>query len=175
MDFWQDCPDTGHWQEGHYKQLDACTSFAEMVIIAKSVIAHLAGGRNGQIVQICGPMTTGGLGSFDLNCRLFKNAIVVARKSGLHVFNQLPFQTAMLKIIHVKPKNGRYPVEILDEFYEPVFRSGLIHRALFIPKWETSTGSLWERKTLTRIGIPIGEYPYQWYKEALALSGLQAA
>lgn len=42
---------------------------------------------------------------------------------------------------------------ILEEFYLPIFSSGRIKEAWFIPGWRTSTGARWEREKLTAFGV----------------------
>jgi len=113
------------------------------------------------IVQICGPMSTGGCGSFEGNMARFNRAIEVARMHDLAVYNQLLFQDAMVRIC--KWKEGQpYPTDILTIFHGRVLSSGYITKGLFLSGWETSVGACWEREFLTSFNIPVEEYPAEW-------------
>ncbi len=65
-------------------------------------------------------MSTGGQGCLAHNVVLFGKAIEVLQRRGLHVFNQLPFQESMLRIIELTKETG-YCQAILDDFYLPIF------------------------------------------------------
>ncbi|MEZ4180468.1 MAG: DUF4406 domain-containing protein [Candidatus Doudnabacteria bacterium] len=103
-----------------------------------------------QIVQVCGPMTTGGLGSFEKNMEFFNRAITVLEDQGYIVFNQTSYNNDMLRIYAQTNENG-YPQDLLVDFYEPIFKSKLIKELHFLPKWETSVGSRWERATAQKL------------------------
>lgn len=135
-------------------------------------------GGDKPIVQICGPMTTGGVGTVEGNMRIFELAIERAHNSGILVFNQLPFEITIKKLAKKRgPKDG-YFTDILDLFYKPVLTSGFIDTTVFLPTWRTSNGANWERELSTSHGLRIGEYcpemfksvMTQYYNEKLAAS-----
>lgn len=89
---------------------------------------------------VCGPIMTGGKGSPKENLIFFNWWIRELRRRGLNVFSQMPFEPHMQRIYR---KTG---VDILEEFYRPLFTSGKIHSFHFIPGWRTSKGAKWERR-----------------------------
>ncbi len=114
-----------------------------------------------EIVQICGPMTTGGLGSLEENMAQFSRAIEQAERQGLRVFNQIPFQGAIIRITdHHDGKE--YCVDILEVFYRRIFECGHVSRTLFLPGWQESRGARWERSFVSELGIAAEEYPREW-------------
>ena len=114
------------------------------------------------IVQICGPVSTGGLGSIDKNLDRFNKAIIAAKGNGLQVFDQVPFEKEIKRISQKYPITNGYCMPILDVFYKKIFESGHIKVALFLPDWKSSSGATWERNLVTRLGIEVREYPQQW-------------
>ena len=114
------------------------------------------------IVQICGPMTTGGRGSLKANMAFFKKAQLVASDKGLVIFDQTPFQDAMIRLSLEWGKRKEYCMPILEVFYRGVFQSGYIAALYFLPDWERSVGSIWERKEGVKLGLTILEYPMEW-------------
>ncbi len=162
-----------HWTAD---DLAACAEMDTLFGLARLAIAMLdrlkLETKCDRIYQICGPMSTGGLGNLQDNMILFKEAIVVAREKGWIVFNQVPFQDAMIRIVKYYERKD-YAQEILDEFYLPVFESHRIACAPFIPYWHTSKGAAWEREKVGSLGhIMVFDYPAQWYRLALKRVGL---
>jgi hypothetical protein len=73
--------------------------------------------------------------------------------SGHAVFDQVPFDSKFGQLItHI---TDRYPTEILDEFYLPIFSSGKIKKLFFIKGWESSFGARWEHDRAKELGIEI--------------------
>ncbi|MBU4536579.1 DUF4406 domain-containing protein [Patescibacteria group bacterium] len=103
---------------------------------------------------VCGPISTGGKGSVKANMNYLKEVIYELQKNGHNVFNQIPFEDPMQKMIKLFKTKG-YPYWILNDFYLPVFKSGLIKKLNFIPGWQSSTGARWEHKQAQRIGIEV--------------------
>src|SRR6185369_930065 len=50
------------------------------------------------VVQICGPMSTGGKGSLAANMAYFRKAVAYAKSQGILVFDQSPFEDAMVRL-----------------------------------------------------------------------------
>jgi hypothetical protein len=149
-----------HWSDEHRQRLGAVMSLEEAGLMATEMLAELrASGK--EIVQICGPMTTGGLGNLEANMARFAEAIETARQNGLLVFNQIPFQEVIIRVTN-HHNGGSYEMDILEVFYRTIFESGHVSRALFLPDWESSRGATWERDVVTRCGISVEEYPSEW-------------
>jgi len=145
------------------KMLETVRTFHELANLAIAALKRRKDdGR--EIVQICGPFTTGGCGDLEGNMERFKRAIEVAEKHGLVVFDQTAFQDAMVRIC--KWGEGcEYPTEILTVFYDAVLRSGHIRKGIFLPDWESSIGASWERGFLTELGLAVEDYPPEWITE----------
>lgn len=114
----------------------------------------------GDVHQVCGPISTGGLGTRELNNARFALAIERAQANGLLVFNQLPFQEALVRLSRY-PEPG-YNELNLEEFYGPIFACGHVRRVLFLSDWQTSRGARWERERAAEHAITIDEYPEHW-------------
>jgi len=153
-----------------FEKIANSSSMPELANIAISILEKLS--FFGEVHQLCGPMSTGGFNQRETNIKLFTFAIEVAREKGLLIFNQIPFQKAMVRLSSLASQ-GQYKQDILDFFYLPVFQSGFVKKILFLPLWETSLGAVWERNVLkTMNNASIDEYPLAWYEEALKKAGL---
>lgn len=149
------------WTQLETEALKAANSMEDTAEVALSILCKMRGFNNDVIVQICGPMSTGGLGSLELNMFRFNRAIDVAQNNGIIVFNQVPFQEAMIRIAEQRKIKG-YFMDILEVFYRQVFESGLIKKGLFLPDWQSSVGASWERELMLELGIIVEEYPSEW-------------
>jgi hypothetical protein len=158
------CP---YWTEDFRQAVNTCRSFDEMGEIAIRVLQSMPQ----PISQVCGPISTGGLGSRERNTAVFVRCINELRKRQLNPFDQFPLQDAMTRLgeeWHRLHPQESYCMPLLDEVYQAIFASGLLKRTYFLPGWETSFGSRWERETLTRLGIEIHEFPREWYDVVVA-------
>lgn len=134
-------------------------SFADLARHALEVIAVR---RLSEIV--CGPITTGGFGEAGMNVLLFNHAIELLELEGRPMFNQISyeFRLAQLDTAWKKEGNGDYCHPILTDFYEPIFRSRRLHRAWFLPGWETSVGATWEHEILSELRCSIMYLRKDW-------------
>lgn len=148
------------WTEKEITALEGVKSFEEAADIAISILVRMQ--EAGQpVVQICGPMSTGGRGSLEDNMAHFRRAIDKAVENGLTVFNQTPFQDAIIRLSNYY-ESKEYNMDILEVFYRRVFESGHLHKILFLPDWESSIGARWERKLGSELGLTVEEYPSEW-------------
>jgi hypothetical protein len=132
-------------------------TFTELVDVGLIILNRM----NQPIVQVCGPISTGGTGSAKENLKLFSVAINFLNKNGLNVFNQLPFERAFDRIMKGYKIIG-YDTPILEEFYKPIFKSGKIKRIYLLPRWEKSVGARWEYNCAKKLGIKISKIPDRW-------------
>mgnify|MGYP003395119273 CR=1 FL=1 len=102
--------------------------------------------------MVCGPITTGGLGNLHDNLALFTRAIVHLDARGEHVFTQLPFETAMQRIKANKDYCNKKN-QLLETFFRPIFNSGRIKMLYFMPRWNTSVGTMWEHDLAKKMYI----------------------
>jgi hypothetical protein len=143
-------------------------SFAELVPIAIDELKKFADGAE----VVCGPITTGGRGSIEANLAVFNGSIRALQQEGRPVFNQVPYEERFFffkkRWLAADPtRAGQYYMPILEEFYLPIFQTGLIKRGWFIPGWESSFGTRWERKTLPEHGAEIHDLTTDWIDRIL--------
>ena len=115
---------------------------------------------NAHIIQCCGPITNGGLGSFEENIQELTKAIAFLIIKRDPVFNQLPFGKDMMRILNEElciPASERKERNaiILEKFYDPLLKSGHIKELKFLHLWHTSEGTLYEHKKAKEYGIHI--------------------
>ena len=151
-----------YYEPEDFAKLETASSFYELAEVAINIIKRIKEGGN-EVVQLCGPMSSGGLGNMEDNFTFFREAIKKAREHGLIVFDQTPFQDAMQRLSE-HPVTEFYNMDILEIFYKRLFESGLISKVLFLPKWETSKGACWERDFLSDKPVIIEDYPIDWLK-----------
>ena len=149
-----------YWTRKQKQKLKLISSPVKFAKIAISVLESMPQ----PISELCGPISTGGLGDFDKNIKVFKRGIKELKFQGLNPFDQTPLQLAFDQMILNWKESGNtgYCLPIL-EVYELIFKSGLINEGIFLPGWESSFGARWERETLSKLGIKISEFPEEWY------------
>ena len=152
---------TYYWTVAERTALEKISSWDDMIPVALGILRRMSALEK-PIVQICGPMTTGGRGSLAANMAFFKRAQLVASNHGLVIFDQTPFQDAMIRLSSEWGKRQEYCTPILEVFYRGVFQSGHVSALYFLPGWEGSVGSRWEREEGARLSLTILEYPMEW-------------
>ncbi len=139
-----------YWREEDYEQVENATTYNELRDVAFRVLARAPK----PCAEVCGPITTGGLGSIEKNLKRFNEEIRKLQKTGVEVFDQMPFEESMQRIKKLHETKG-YLTNLLYEFYLPIFESGLIRTLYFLPDWKTSSGARWEHEQALRLGIEI--------------------
>jgi hypothetical protein len=150
-----------HWTKRELSLLKGVSTFEDLVPIGVDVLRRMREADE-HIVQICGPMTTGGRGDLKANMDFFKKAQAVARVNGMHVFDQTPFEEAMLRLSKGHLERGAYPEPILHVVYRGFFATGFIRELPFLPGWQSSVGATWERKEAVAHGILVTDFPAPW-------------
>lgn len=154
-----------YWTETERAKLDQALTFSELVPIALAVIGRLPR----PVVEVCGPLTTGGSGSELLNLIRFEQALRMLERRGFNVFDQLPFQVAMKRISATRPQADAW-LGLLEQFYGPLFRSGQIAEGLYLPDWRSSRGACWERQVMADCGIITSTIPAEWLADCPAFA-----
>ncbi len=154
-----------HWTELEIRVLEGITSFHEMIPVGVTILHKMREADDRPIFQICGPMSTGGAGSLELNMRRFILAQKVARENGLYVFDQTPFQDAMIRLSQPWVDRKEYCTEILHIFYRGIFKTKILKGLVFLPGWESSVGTRWEREEALLHGLEVSEYPIEWMEQ----------
>jgi len=150
-----------YWTPEEKEKLEKISSFEEAADLAVNILSRM-NEEGKEVVQLCGPMSTGGAGNLALNMERFQKAVDKAAEKGLLVFDQVPFQNTIIRLCELREDNPEYNWEILDIFYKRIFESGHVKRALFLPGWEKSVGASWERDLVTKLGLVVEEYPLEW-------------
>lgn len=137
-----------YWTQQEISLLETATDFSELKDIALIVLRRMQRG----IVQVCGPISTGGLGSVEANISRFDEVITRLTSEGENVFDQIPFEDSMHRIKEQRPCDG-YNFALLEEFYAPIFESGLIWKFYFLQDWQSSVGARWEHEQACKLNI----------------------
>lgn len=138
-----------YWSEEDFKDLGKCENPTDLLSVAMRVIKRMPMEGLG---QVCGPITTGGMGNIKDNLNLFNETIKKLQREGVNLFDQMPFEDPM-QSLKDKP-NGNYQ-NILIDFYQPIFKSGYIKKLYFMPGWENSNGARWEHDLAKELDIEI--------------------
>ena len=107
---------------------------------------------NQPVLQICGPISSGGFGSVKENIEYLQSVIYEVQRAGFSVFDQLEYERDLDWIMGPSTDDDHM---ILEYFYDPILRSGYISGLVFVPLWETSVGCLWENKLGMSLNLPI--------------------
>jgi hypothetical protein len=139
-----------YWNDEDLLALEQADTMPQMLQIALGVLKRMPQ----PVAQVCGPISTGGRGSILENLVAFNETIVFLQAEGESVFDQMPFEAPMQRVKTTLPK-GQYALTLLDDFYLPIFETGLIKKMYFMPDWESSHGAKWEHEQAKRLGIEI--------------------
>lgn len=156
-----------YWTRKELLALESVKSMDNLAEIAITILARMSKQKK-PIVQICGPMSTGGFYNLSKNMRIFEHIISKAENAGHLVFNQIPFQKSIIKICNFKEDFTVYPIEILEIFYKKIFKSGFISKTLFIPDYKSfkgyksSKGASWEYELCKKEKICAEICPIEW-------------
>ena len=139
-----------YWTEGDFDKLKNAKTINELYEIAVQIINRMPK----DVVQVCGPITNGGKGSIEENLKFLNQTIQELQNKGVSIFDQMPFEESFHRIIQEYAGNQKY-VNILDDFYAPLFSLNKIKKLYFIPGWETSRGANWEYQRAKETSIEI--------------------
>jgi hypothetical protein len=141
-----------YWNEKHLESISIAESYHELGKVAFDILRIMPI----PISQVCGPISSGGEGSLEKNLKIFEETIKKLALRGENMFNQIPFEKPMQNI---KEKSNLPYMEtglkLLNDFYLPIFRSGMVSRLYFIHGWESSFGARWEHDRAKELNIKI--------------------
>lgn len=142
--------------DNELKLIAAAGSFSQLSKIAIAMIEKQIRLTGRYLGEVCGPISTGGLGDREKNLEVFNLTIRKLEREGVALFDQIPFEDK-IKELAEKILAGRktYCFEILEQFYLPIFETHLINSFYFIHGWEDSIGAEWERSQAKRLKITI--------------------
>jgi len=138
-----------YWTPFNIFDLRQAATFEALFSVAHSVLLRMPQ----PVSMVCGPITSGGLGTREKNLDAFKKTIKNLSEKGIVVFSQMPFEEPMWKIQKTPYYKGG--CHTLEGFYLPIFESGLVKKFYFIRGWESSLGATWEHTQAKRLGIEI--------------------
>jgi hypothetical protein len=140
-----------YWDKDDLEKVNKVISIEELYTIAKKIVTKMPK----PIVQVCGPISTGGQGSIEANLNLFNQTILSLQAQDLSVFDQMPFEESMARLSLELRAQGKYDNSILTDFYFPLFESGNISTFYFLPNWQSSVGARAEHQKAEELGIKI--------------------
>ncbi|MBI2109413.1 MAG: DUF4406 domain-containing protein [Parcubacteria group bacterium] len=143
-----------YWTHKEVEMVTNASSYKELRTVAFTVIGRMPR----PIVQVSGPISTGGAGSLEENLKRFARAVSLLKREGRHVFNQIPFEPSIQKIKGIEEPNVDYAMGILEQFYLPIFETKVIEALYFLPDWQSSVGARWEREQAGRLGISVIDF-----------------
>ncbi len=146
--------------------LQTATTYKELAEVALAQLKRIRAAFPSPPGIVCGPISNGGLGSKEANIAHFEKVVqfMIKRKKG-NFFSQIPFEEALWRVQDLRaeqepgvvhPKGAGNP--LLEEFYRPIFESGLIDAAFFIEGWESSDGARWEHDLCVELGLAIWHF-----------------
>ena len=141
-----------HYTEEHYQRMDDATTYEELLHVATDILKSIPQ----PISSVCCPISTGGAGDINKNLKIFDKTTNKLSNQNNSIFDQMPFEKILQKL---KDKFGDSEEEknkiMLDKFYLPIYKSGLITKMYFIHGWESSHGARWERGIAQKYNILI--------------------
>lgn len=140
-----------YFKEKDWQDIENAESIKDLFIVASRIMNRIPEPR----IQVCGPISTGGRGSIDANLKVFNTKIKELQYKNLNVFDQMPFEDPMHKMMLKFTKKDEYMESILTDFYLPIFEGNYISEFHFLPDWQSSYGATWEHEQAKRIGIKI--------------------
>lgn len=112
--------------------------------------------KEGKVILISGPISSGGAGNHVENLRIFNKAIIgVSKITGEKVFNQMYFENLFSLVHEILVKNGgdQSSDYFIDNYYEELMIEDLFSAMYQIPRWQTSKGALREDYIASEIGL----------------------
>lgn len=170
------CP---YWSPADLTAAAEAKSFEELGVVALRVLHAFPAHARARVAQVCGPITAGGFDSPEINFLVMRTAVRFLRERGRFVYDQTPLEKNFIRLWQTwrtLPGNDkRYCWPILEEVYDPLFRSGMIGTLYFLRGWERSVGACWERSKGLSLGFAVHPYPKKLYRRILAAHGLCAS
>ncbi|MDO8600952.1 MAG: hypothetical protein Q7R73_05135 [bacterium] len=136
-----------YWDEEDTRQAENVESLEALHTIAMRVLLRMPYPAG----MVCGPITTGGRGSVAENIAVLDVVIAKLMAEGRVIFNQMPFEPHMHRIVRACPHLDGLP--LLETFYFPLFQSGRMTKLYFLPDWKTSFGARWEHDQAILLGF----------------------
>ncbi len=139
-----------YWTSLEHDALYEAKSIADIYTIAKVVLDRMPD----HLAQVCGPITSGGVGSVEGNLQLLNEKIAQLQAEEVAVFDQMPYEETIHRVRNDPTLMQTYE-HVLSDFYEQLFLSGKITALYFMSGWESSRGACWEHEKAKEYGFDI--------------------
>lgn len=151
-----------HWTECDRQELtheaEHASDFKGLLKIAIRIITRMPRKEGACVAQVCGPISSGGYGSVEKNLAMMDKVIRSFADKGFCVFNQIPFERPMQQIksrLHEQNPDKNVGLQLLEEFYLPLFEQRHVTQLIFMWHYHTSMGACWEHVQGSRLGLSI--------------------
>lgn len=145
-----------YYEISDLKAIAAAKVLDDLAKIAIRVIEQMPG----PAIWVGGPVTAGRRTIKENRDRLHK-VILYYKRRGELAFNYLILEKKAREILERQFGSGRLPrkaqEKLRDEFYAPIFRSGLIKRLYLLNRWDSSLNARWMSEFAKKAGIPVLE------------------
>lgn len=135
-----------------FEKINQAENYSQLVPIALSILERMPN----PIAQVCGPISTGGVGSIKCNLSILEKTISKVNSGKYTVFDQTGFEKPIQKMRQKQMESlskEETNIILLEEFYGKVLESKKIETLFFIYGWESSKGSIWENKKAKKLGL----------------------
>ncbi|MBI4268420.1 DUF4406 domain-containing protein [Candidatus Uhrbacteria bacterium] len=146
--------------DGDEQAIENSQTFQDLLAIALRILERMPR----PLVQVSGPITTGGTGSEEANSLRIHETRKALQDSGHHVFDYMIFQESLMRLRDACCTE-RYCMELMEIFFRGIFESGHISKVFFLPDWESSIGARWERQVVSEQGLEIIDIPSEGIAE----------
>lgn len=142
-----------YWTNHLKDQASKAKSFKELLPVAMTILESIPQPAG----YASGPISNGGKSdpaAIENNSVRFKQAIANLIDQNHSIFDLTQYTEHVIRIAggEWKPEHNTW---LLNDFYLPLFESGLIKTIYMIPGWKQSAGATWEHEQAKRLGIEI--------------------
>lgn len=135
-------------------------TFEAMLNVALTVLKKMPR----PVALLCGPISSGGFGSFEENVRVFENMITLLEREDKVVFTQVPLELQLQAIKKTLYFGGEG--HLFTALYLPIIKSRMIGEMIFLPTWRTSAISRWQHREARRIRMPVTHLHWRIFKQS---------
>lgn len=142
-------------------------TFTSLLQIAmKSITTARKKYKGAKVIELCAPISSGGKGSVEANLAEMNKAIKMLKKLNYILFSQMPYEEKIGELKKEQEKKTKrklaYNMNVLLDFYEPLFEKGYTDMLIFLPGWESSIGASWEHTKGKILGIKTRQLKDNW-------------
>lgn len=140
--------DLPFWTAEDEPLLDQVEAFPAMLSLAHRILDRIPH----PVGMVCGPVSSGGLGSIEKNLKALAENVRILSRCGHPLFCQIPFEEPIQRIRKVMP-SAEFAPTLLSRFFQPLFEQRRIEKLFFVAGWTSSSGSRWEHEQALRLGL----------------------